>query len=103
MSHLHFIDSPLADVQLNVYLTTAYYADLWPRKTFSGLLWVLPTSPNDHIFSKTGLDRALSQTKSGVESFAGKGGQVKKCKAPFGPFRFLVPDPVSLANPKTWS
>ncbi len=55
MSHLHFIDSPLADVQLNVYLTTAYYADLWPRRTFSGLLWVLPTSPNDHIFSKTAL------------------------------------------------
>ena len=35
---------------------TAYYADLWPRKTFSGLLWVFPTSPNDHIFSKTALN-----------------------------------------------
>ena len=29
-----------------VVMITAYYADLWPRKTFSVLLCVLPTSPN---------------------------------------------------------
>jgi hypothetical protein len=37
----------------------------------------------------------LSQLKVRVDWFEGKGVRYQKCEAPFGPFRFLVPDPIS--------
>ncbi len=40
--------------------------------------------------------------KVGLNRSPEKGVRYPKCEAPFGPFRFLVPDPVFLANPKTW-
>jgi hypothetical protein len=39
--------------------------------------------------------------KFGLSHSLEKGVRYRKCKAPFGPFRFSVPDPVFPAHPKS--
>jgi hypothetical protein len=46
-------------------------------------------------------ESALSNTKAGLNRSLEKGVRYRKCKAPFGPFRFSVPDPVFPANPES--